>query len=112
MKKSDFIFLRHVIDAIDDIMGSVEGLSKGDFESNKDLRDATLRRIEVIGEAVKNISQETKSKYSKIEWKKIAGARDIIIHSYFSVDWDLVWDIIKKDIRELRREVSRILENE
>lgn len=112
MKKVDSIFLKHIVDAISDIQESVEGLTRESFESDKDVRDATLRRLEVIGEAVKNLSEETKSKYKKVEWKKIAGTRDVIIHAYFNVDWDLVWDIVIEDIVKLKAYVKEILKDE
>ena len=108
MKKEDNIFLKHILDSISDIEKSTNKLSRSVFESNKDVKDATLRRIEVIGEAVKNISEETKQKYPHIEWKKIAGTRDVIIHSYFNVDWDLVWDMIQKDIKTLKEQINKI----
>lgn len=112
MKKSDVLFLNHILDAIADIEKSTHSLSRSEFESNKDIKDATIRRIEIIGEAVKNLSKDIKAKYPRTEWKKIAGTRDVVIHSYFNVDWDLVWDILKKDLNELKKHVEDIVKNE
>ena len=111
MRKEDNVFLRHILDSISDIERSTSKLSKSAFESNKDIKDATLRRIEVIGEAVKNISEETKQKHPEIEWKKIAGTRDVIIHAYFNVDWDLVWDMIQKDIKGLKEQIKLLTDS-
>ncbi len=84
-------------------------LSKKEFVKNKDIKGATVRRIEIIGEAVKNISQELKEKHPKIEWKKVAGARDVMIHAYFNVDLDIVWDIVKNDLPKLKKQIQEIL---
>ncbi|HLC54055.1 MAG TPA: DUF86 domain-containing protein [Candidatus Nanoarchaeia archaeon] len=111
MKKDDSVYIRHILDAISNIERSTRSLSKQVFMSNNDVKDATLRRIEVIGEAVKNISEKTKSKHPNIEWKKIAGTRDVIIHSYFNVDWELVWDIVQKDIKELKEKTILVLKD-
>lgn len=105
-------YLKHVLDAIADIEGSVKKLSKEEFKRSKDIKDATVRRIEIIGEAVKNISKEFKQKHPEIEWAKIAGTRDIMIHAYFSVDLDIVWNIVKKDLPDLKEKVKAILEEE
>ena len=65
--KEDLVFIKHVLGAINDVKFSIKGLSKDNFIGSKDLKDATIRRIEIIGEAVKNISENTKNKYPKIE---------------------------------------------
>ncbi|MBS3131807.1 DUF86 domain-containing protein [Candidatus Woesearchaeota archaeon] len=103
-------YLKHILDAIADIEGSVKKLAKEKFKRNKDIKDATVRRVEIIGEAVKNISKEFKQKHPEIEWAKIAGTRDIMIHAYFSVDLDIVWEIVKKDLPELKENIKAILE--
>lgn len=109
MKRDEEIYLKHILDAINDIEESTNNLSKKEFDSDKDIKDATLRRIEIIGEAAKHISSETRDKYKEIEWKKIAGTRDVLIHAYFSVDWDLVWQMIEKDIKILKKQILNIL---
>ena len=70
--------------------------------------DGVVRNLEVIGEAVKKIPQNVKIKSPKIEWKKIAGLRDILIHEYFGIDVEIVWDIVKNKIPKLKEEVSKI----
>ncbi len=81
---------------------------KEEFESNKDNIDATIRRIEVIGEAVKNLPGSFREKHSNVPWKDIAGMRDVIIHGYFRVDLDIVWKVIKKDFPDLKGKILRI----
>ena len=73
--------------------------------------DATVRNLEVIGEAVKRIPEHVKNKHPDVEWKKIAGLRDILIHEYFGVDLEVVWDIIRNKLPEFKKEIS-ILETQ
>ena len=108
MKRKEILFIEDILGNILLIEKSVENLSKSKFITNKLVIDATVRRLEIIGEAVKNISEKVKTKYPKIEWKKIAGTRDTIIHAYFSVDLDIVWNIIKFDLPILKDKILKI----
>lgn len=106
---SNIPYFKHVLDAIADTESSLKGLSKKKFKENKDVKDATIRRIEIIGEAVKNISSDLKNKHPEVEWKKIASSRDRMIHAYFSVDLDIVWNIARKGMPKLKEQIQRIL---
>jgi uncharacterized protein with HEPN domain len=101
----DLAYIGHILEAINNIEESIKKLSFKNFENSKDSKDACIRRLEIIGEAVKNISSETKNKYPHIAWKQIAGTGDRIIHAYFNVDLDIVWQIITKDIIVLKKEL-------
>jgi uncharacterized protein with HEPN domain len=79
-----------------------------EFTGNKMAVDAVLRNLEIIGEAVKNVPPEVKKKYPKVEWKKIAGLRDILAHSYFGVDSEVVWDILKNNLPKFMEEITSI----
>lgn len=74
------------------------------------LQRACLRSLEVIGEAVKNLSEDFKADHIEIEWKKIAGMRDMLIHQYFGVDWQIVWDVLENKIPQLNKDVKRLID--
>jgi len=107
--KDEKIFLNHILENIDNVEEFSKGLSKKDFDNNKLKQMAIVRCIEVIGEATKNLPIGFANKYSEIEWNKIAGMRDKLIHHYFGVDLDKIWEVIKKDLPILKREIEKIL---
>jgi uncharacterized protein with HEPN domain len=109
MKKDDRIYLSHVLERIGAVEESLMGIRLSNFVQDGDLQDATIRRIEVIGEAVKNISPSLKKKYPLTQWRTIAGTRDVLIHAYFSVDTNMIYDIAKRDLPVLKKQVEEIL---
>jgi len=82
----------------------------GEFMARTETQDAVVRNIEIIGEAVRNLSMEFRTAHPEVEWPKIAGIRDRLIHQYFSVDWDILWDVVKDKLPGLRIQVQRILD--
>jgi len=108
MKKESCIFIEHILESIKDIESFTKETSKGAFFKNKEKQNAVVRSLEVIGEAVKNIPNNLKEKYSYVHWREIAGTRDKIIHHYFGVDLNIVWDIVKINIPDLKIKISKI----
>lgn len=108
MKRDEMLFIEDILENILLIEDSIKNLSKDEFVNDKMIIDATIRRLEVIGEAVKNISEKIKRKYPEIEWRKIAGTRDAIIHTYFNVDLDITWNIIKINLPDLKNKILKI----
>lgn len=106
--KEDLPFIEHILDSINAIELFSKGLKKEDLTSNRLKQSAIVREIEVIGEAVKNISENLKNKHREVSWKEIAGTRDKMIHHYFGVDLNIVWEIIRKDIPELKEKIFKI----
>lgn len=110
MKKNELFFLIHIKDSIELIEKYVKDKNKDEFLNINILQDSIIRRLEIIGEAIKNIDNNLKVKYPNIEWKKISGMRDILIHQYFGVDLDLTWEVIKKDIPILKQQILKIID--
>jgi len=108
MVKDDLAYVEHILDCIRKIKEFSEGLSFKEFSGNELVQDATIRNIEIIGEASKKISSDTKQIYFEISWKEIAGMRDKLIHDYLGVDVEVVWRTIKEDIPILERQIREI----
>ncbi len=111
MKKDPLIFLKHIMKCIELIEKYTKNLTERKFLENTKTQDAVIRRIEVIGEASKNIPQSVKNNYPGIPWRKIAGMRDILTHEYFGVDLHLTWNVTQKDIPKLKRKVAQIIKS-
>jgi len=105
--KEDKPYILHILDSIASITKSCKGMSRESFEKNELVRDATLRRIEVIGEATKHLSAKFKEQHKEVPWKKIAGMRDKLIHYYMGVDYGVVWEVIEKHIPILKNALLR-----
>ena len=109
-ERNIILFLNDILKSIQKIQKYTKGKGYGDFIRSDLLVDGVVRNLEVIGEAVKNIPAGFRKKYSFIEWKKIAGLRDILIHEYFGIDYELLWDIVKNKIPELKVQITKIVE--
>lgn len=106
--KDDSIFVRHILESIDHIISFSNGLSKEEFLNNRLKQSAIIRELEIIGEASKNLSVEFRKKSKAIEWSLIAGFRDKLIHHYFGINLERVWNILEKDLPNLKRELERV----
>ncbi len=111
MKKDPKIFLQHIIDSTEKIEEYIKNMNKRQFLNSSQTQDAVIRRIETIGEAVKNIPEKLKEKHPDIPWKRIAGMRDILIHEYFGVDLELTWKVAKEEITNLKKKILKIKED-
>lgn len=109
MKRDYKVYLDDIAESIEKIEDYTQGKSWSDFANDTKLQDAVLRRLEIIGEAVKHIPDEIKGKYPEVEWKKIAGARDIFAHEYFGVKLERVWDTIVNDLPPLKQQAEKLL---
>ncbi len=108
MVKDDLAYVEHILDCIRKIKEFSEGISFREFSSNELVQDAIIRNIEIIGEASKKISSDTKQIYFEVPWKEIAGMRDKLIHDYLGVDVEVVWRTIKEDIPSLEIQIKEI----
>ncbi|MFH1593575.1 MAG: DUF86 domain-containing protein [Candidatus Omnitrophota bacterium] len=103
------LYLDDIMEAIKRIEKYTKGLTVERFKKDSLISDGVVRNLEIIGEAVKNIPANVKDRDTDIEWKKIAGLRDILAHEYFGVDLEILWDIIENKIPDLKKEISRLL---
>jgi len=109
MSRDFKVFLKDILQAIERIEKYAGALSFEGFCENQLVQDGVVRNLEIIGEAVKHLPKDVQKKYPTVEWKKIAGLRDILIHAYFGVDRDIVWDVVINKIPELKGQISLIL---
>lgn len=113
--RANLIFTEDLLRYLDDILEAINlieqytnTLSIGEFQKDTKTRDATLRNLEIIGEACKLVPETIKDRHNKIPWKKIIGLRNIVLHKYFGVDLDLIWYIITIQLPELKNEIYRV----
>ena len=102
--------IRHILDEIDYILAQIPNTDFDSFVKNATLKRAFVRSIEIIGEASKKLSEDVKSKQPDIEWRKVAGMRDRLIHDYFGVDYTIVWDVATTKLPDLREKLQSLLE--
>ncbi len=106
------IYLKDIIEAMNKIIEFVEGLTFEEFQEDDKTSSVVIRKFEIFGEATKNITDDTRIRYPKIPWKEMAGMRDRLIHSYFGTDYNLVWTTIKNSIPNVKTMIEEILEEE
>ncbi len=103
------LYLEDMLTAVRKIEKYTKNLSFNKLTKDDLVIDGAVRNLEIVGEAAKNIPALIKRKYPDIEWKKIAGLKDILAHEYFGIDLEILWDIIKNKLPALKKQVSRIL---
>ena len=106
MPKQVVGFLRHIADECRFILTATSGMTGTRFEENEVMKRAVVRSLEIIGEAGKNIPTEAKSKWPGIDWKKMAGMRDRLIHVYAGGNYAIVWDVVTNKIPELEKQIT------
>ena len=112
MSRDYRLYLEDILEAAQKIENYTEGLSFQQFIQDEMRLDAVLRNLEIIGEATKNLPSELRDKYPAVDWRKVAGLRDIVIHAYFNIDNNIIWDIVQNKLPDLQSYVATILEQE
>ncbi len=112
-EERDYIlFVEDIIEAIRKIEKYTKDLEFEEFDKNDMTADAVIRNFEIIGEAIGRIPVEIQKKYPEVEWKEAKGFRNILIHDYFGIDLEAVWDTIENDIPLLKKHLLEVLEKE
>lgn len=111
MKRDMRLYVQDILESIEAIEEYMQTLTEEKFYKIRQVQDAVLRRLEIIGEAAKKMDEDFKSEYPDIPWKKIGGMRDVLIHEYFGVNLKRVWLITREDLPELKLKISRVWED-
>jgi uncharacterized protein with HEPN domain len=109
MSRSPKDFLEHILLETSFILNISKNLSKDRFTCDPVLTRAIVRSLEIVGEATKNLPDSLKQEYSQIPWRQIAGMRDKLIHDYFGIDYDVVWDVVTNEIPALHTQIQEII---
>jgi len=109
IQKDDIVYLRHILEAIEQINEYLCGVSHQQFRDTKLFQDGVIRQLEIIGEATKNLSELTRNTAPDVPWRSMAGMRDKLIHQYFGVDIDAVWFTATQDLPSLQLSINAII---
>jgi len=108
--KEALVYLAHIIESAEKIQEYINNITKKEFLKSSEKQDCVIRRFEIIGEATKHLTDDTKRRDKHIPWKKITGMRDILIHEYFAIDVHFVWKTAKYDLPKLLNRIKIVVE--
>ncbi len=109
--KNDFVYLIHIHECIQQIEEyTING--REEFMNSRLIQDAVIRNMEIIGEATKRVSPGLREQHPEIPWKEMAGMRDVLIHGYMGVDLKIVWNVVSRNLAEIKEHLQRLLPNE
>lgn len=111
MSQDDKVRLQHMLDAVLEVIEFTHNKNRSDLDNDRKLKHALVRLLEIIGEAANGMSSNSMDKYSDIPWKEMIGMRNRLIHSYFDVDLDIVWQTVTKDIPPLKMLLENLVDN-
>lgn len=109
MSQRDELYLADILEACHKIVKRVQNISRSEWESDDVLFDATLRQLTIIGEAMSQISTDLQNQYKNVEWRDIRVFRNIIVHRYFRVDAEIIWNVMTRDVPVLLTQIEKIL---
>lgn len=109
--RNEIVFIEDILECIQKIQNYIKNITETEFQNDSEKQGAIIRRIEIMGEATKKISSQTRKKYPNIPWKEMAGMRDVVIHEYFGISINLIWKVATKEIQEIKPEIEKILKD-
>ena len=109
MSRNYDLYLQDIVEAADRIAFYVEGCTRGEFEADQMRIDAVIRNLGIIGEAVKKIPDSIRERYPSVPWHNIAGLRNRVVHVYFNVDMDIIWDVVQSKLPPLRTQIQQLI---
>ena len=111
MSEIDNVRVRHILDAAREAVNFSEGRSRADLDTDRKLNLSLVRLLEIIGEAARGLSQEFRQEHPDLPWKSMVGIRDRLIHGYFDINLDVVWETVTEDLPPLIAQLKKIVPN-
>ncbi len=112
MRRDDHVYVRHILDAVDKIRMYVADYSQSTFLESTLIQDGVIRQMEIMGEASRRISPDTRMQHPDIPWREMAAMRNKLIHDYFGIDLQLVWTTVQEELPKVRASLVRVLKDE
>jgi len=109
MSRDPRLYIVDIVEAFGKVLRYVSGLTRAEFERDERTYDAVIRNLIVAGEAAKNVPEDVRQRFSEIDWRKLAGLRDILTHAYFGIDNDILWDIVDSKVPATREQLESIV---